>query len=99
MVQRPAATLGTASANLTQREWEVLASIADGRTTREIAGEFDLSPETVRTHLRRIFAKLGVHTRSEAVQAGFVLLLASDPWIDLRDFYRLNGGWSLSGLN
>lgn len=86
----------TASASgdlLTQREWEVLAAVADGQTTREVAHELDLSPQTVRTHLRHIFGKLGVRTRSEAVRAAFLLLLASHPWIDLSDHYRVQGTW------
>lgn len=90
---RQAMVVRRVAASLTQREWEVLAAVATGQTTREVARELELSPQTIRTHLRHIFAKLGVHTRSEAVRAGFALLLATNPWVDLRDHYRAQGAW------
>ena len=52
---------------LTARETEVLASIADGRTNREIARLLVISPFTVRQHVENIFEKLGVRTRAAAV--------------------------------
>jgi len=54
-------------AGLTPRESEVLALLAEGMSNRDIAAALYLSPETVKTHTRRVFAKLGVHSRAQAV--------------------------------
>ncbi|HEY7267393.1 MAG TPA: response regulator transcription factor [Solirubrobacterales bacterium] len=54
--------------SLTGREWEVVDLLAEGATTAAIAGELQLSPETVRTHIKHVFGKLGVHSRDEAVR-------------------------------
>lgn len=51
---------------LTARESEVLALLAEGLTNRQIADSLFVGPETVKTHIRHVFRKLGVHTRSEA---------------------------------
>jgi two-component system nitrate/nitrite response regulator NarL len=50
---------------LSPREVEIMASIADGCTNREIAKTFSLSEHTVKHHLTRIFAKTGVSNRLE----------------------------------
>jgi len=55
--------------SLTSREWQVLDLLCDGLSTDMIAAELDLSTETVRSHTGRLFAKLGAHSRSEAVAA------------------------------
>ncbi len=52
---------------LTPREVEILDMVAEGRTNREIATEFFLAEKTVKNHVNRIFAKLRVTTRAEAV--------------------------------
>lgn len=52
---------------LTARETHVLALIADGRSTVEIAQQLNMSIPTVKTHLRRTYAKLGVCDRAAAV--------------------------------
>jgi DNA-binding CsgD family transcriptional regulator len=52
---------------LTPREREVARMVAQGLTNTAIAGKLALSPWTVSTHLRRIFAKLGVTTRAAMV--------------------------------
>ncbi|MBS2966592.1 helix-turn-helix transcriptional regulator [Actinocrinis puniceicyclus] len=52
---------------LTRREREILASVIDGLTRAAIAARLGLSPHTVRTHVRNILAKLGVHSTPEAV--------------------------------
>ena len=52
---------------LTCRERAVLRCLAEGRSRAEIADELGLSANTVRTHTNKIFAKLGVHSRLEAV--------------------------------
>jgi DNA-binding CsgD family transcriptional regulator len=51
---------------LTAREREILQTVADGATNREIAAQLWISPHTVRTHLQHIFEKLDVRTRTEA---------------------------------
>jgi DNA-binding CsgD family transcriptional regulator len=54
-------------ARLTTREREVAHMVGMGLTTSAIAGKLEVSPWTVSTHLRRIFAKLGVSTRAAMV--------------------------------
>lgn len=51
---------------LTEREREVLALLSEGATNREIAAELYLSIDTVKTHVRKVFAKLGVGNRTQA---------------------------------
>jgi ATP/maltotriose-dependent transcriptional regulator MalT len=55
---------------LTTREHDVLALVADGLPNREIAQALAISEHTVKFHLASIFGKLGVSTRTEAVQRG-----------------------------
>jgi DNA-binding NarL/FixJ family response regulator len=52
---------------LTEREREVLALIGHGFTNQEIAERLFLSMATVKTHVNRVFAKLGLHDRAQAV--------------------------------
>lgn len=52
---------------LTARERQVLACLADGANRNQVAGQLNLTPNTVRTHLQNIMAKLGVHSTLEAV--------------------------------
>ena len=54
-------------APLTARELEVLRLIAAGRRNKQIAGELNISEETVQGHVKNILAKLEVHDRTEAV--------------------------------
>jgi ATP/maltotriose-dependent transcriptional regulator MalT len=61
------ATSTTIRAGLTEREWEVLRLLVAGRSNPEIAEALFVSPATARTHVSNIFAKLGVHSRTEAV--------------------------------
>ena len=58
---------------LTAREHDVLALLADGLSNRDIAARLDISEHTVKFHLASIFGKLGVSTRTEAVQRGLRL--------------------------
>jgi len=55
------------SASLTPREVEVLKLAAEGTGIRELSEELELSSFTIRTHLKHIYAKLGVHNRTAAV--------------------------------
>jgi len=52
---------------LTSREWGVLAALADGLSTREIARRLQLKPSGVRAHISALVQKLGVANRDEAV--------------------------------
>jgi DNA-binding CsgD family transcriptional regulator len=52
---------------LTPRERDVLAMISQGFSNKRIARTLEISPETVKTHVKRIFLKLAVSTRTEAV--------------------------------
>jgi DNA-binding CsgD family transcriptional regulator len=53
---------------LSDRQMEVLRCLADGMTDRQIAEHLGISTNTVSNHIRRIYAKLDVHSRSEALQ-------------------------------
>jgi len=52
--------------NLTDRERELLALLARGKHYKEIADHMSISTDTVRSHIRRIYRKLQVHSRTEA---------------------------------
>jgi DNA-binding NarL/FixJ family response regulator len=54
---------------LSEREGEVLRELARGLTTTEIAALLDVSPNTVKTHLRQLFRKLEAHNRVQALSA------------------------------
>jgi DNA-binding CsgD family transcriptional regulator len=56
-----------ASLGITEREREVLQLLADGRSNKEIAARLGLSPNTVKTHLARLFEKLRVTRRTQAI--------------------------------
>ena len=51
---------------LTERQMRILASVARGRSNKDIAKELDIDPITVREHLSAIYKKLGAATRAEA---------------------------------
>lgn len=53
--------------NLTQREKDILASLVKGNSYKMIAVETGISIETVRTHIKKIYDKLHVHSMNEAV--------------------------------
>jgi DNA-binding NarL/FixJ family response regulator len=57
--------LGMEGSNLTAREADVVELLQDGRTNSEIAEALDIGIETVRTHARSIYRKLGVPSRRE----------------------------------
>lgn len=61
----------TATAGLTDREEQILSRLAKGYSNKEIASLLDVSLETVRTHLRHIYEKLHVHSRTEALAKYF----------------------------
>jgi DNA-binding NarL/FixJ family response regulator len=55
---------------LTGRETEVLQAVTEGRSTEEIAELLVISATTVRTHIKSVLGKLGVHSRLDAVTMG-----------------------------
>jgi DNA-binding NarL/FixJ family response regulator len=55
-----------AAKNLTKREREILALVAEGMSNREIAEKLVLSPETVKSHVAAILEKLNVSDRTQA---------------------------------
>jgi DNA-binding CsgD family transcriptional regulator len=55
---------------ITQREHEILGLIAEGLSNREIGERLFVSENTVKTHSSRLFDKLGVNRRVQAVQKG-----------------------------
>ena len=65
VISSPAATAKITL--LTQRERDVLRMLADGHSNEEIGKALFISPETVRTHVRKAMAKLDADTRTEAV--------------------------------
>ncbi|MFB7668149.1 LuxR C-terminal-related transcriptional regulator [Kitasatospora sp. NPDC056138] len=67
VASRVMAQLRTPVPHLTDREQDILAQLAQGLGNREIARALFISEATVKTHLGRIYAKLGVDTRSGAV--------------------------------
>ena len=52
---------------LSKREYEILQLLPKGIVTVDMADQLDISPATVRNHVKNIFAKLDVHNRAEAV--------------------------------
>ncbi len=62
---------------LTPREQEILYQLIKGMTNKEISASTHLAIDTVKTHLRNIFRKLGVKNRSQATTKGMKLLKAS----------------------
>ena len=67
--ERPDDSTTTPPPHLTPRQVEVLRLLEQGRSTKQIAAELQLSSETVRNHIRRLFRALDVNTRLEAVAA------------------------------
>jgi DNA-binding CsgD family transcriptional regulator len=57
--------------SLTERELQVLRGMADGKSNAEIGRELFVSEDTVKTHARRLFRKLGARDRAHAVASGF----------------------------
>ena len=66
-VRKPASAAGP----LSERELEVLALIAKGRSNRDAAAELFISEATVKTHLMHVYAKLQVNDRAAAVAAAY----------------------------
>ncbi|MEM6912626.1 MAG: LuxR C-terminal-related transcriptional regulator [Pseudomonadota bacterium] len=52
---------------MTEREFEVLEKLSHGLSNKEIARELELTENTVKFHLKSVFAKLSVSKRSQAI--------------------------------
>ena len=66
--QKPAAgAAGEKPGQLSPREQSVLEGLAKGWTYKQLASELDISIDTIRTYIRRIYEKLHVQSRTEAV--------------------------------
>src|SRR5512139_1111644 len=75
-----------ANTELSERELEILKLLATGLSNKEIASQLFLSVNTVKVHLRNIFGKLGVQSRTEAtviaIQRGYVVVPGTGPATD-----------------
>jgi DNA-binding NarL/FixJ family response regulator len=77
--RRKLPTAATPAFELTKRELEVLEQLAGGHNQAEIATQLVISPKTVASHVQRILAKLGVHSRAQAVAVAYDVGLVSGP--------------------
>lgn len=68
LLQRRCASL-TSTCGLSEREAEVLGLLADGYSTEGMAEKLGISPGTVGTHRKHIYAKVGAHSRDELMRA------------------------------
>ncbi len=71
LVSREPSRTGPPQATLTERELQVLTGMSQGKSNSAIGRELYLSEDTVKTHARRLFRKLGVNDRAQAVALGF----------------------------
>ena len=67
MFLKPEAIRSTSPSNLTTREKEILVLITQGMTNEMIAAKLFISTLTVRNHIKNIYEKLQVHSRSQVV--------------------------------
>jgi DNA-binding CsgD family transcriptional regulator len=67
----PTSSLANPAVRLTNREIQVLVGIANGLNNGEIGRSLYLSEDTVKTHNRRLFKKLGARDRAHAVRLGY----------------------------
>jgi DNA-binding NarL/FixJ family response regulator len=87
---RPGQANGAGIESLTGRELQVARLVADRKTNPEIALELFLSQKTVETHLRNIFHKMGVTTRTALARA----VERADPAASARPVLARSASWS-----
>ncbi|MDZ7627509.1 MAG: response regulator transcription factor [Parvularculaceae bacterium] len=63
------------SLGVTDREYEVLTLLAEGCANKEIARRLEVSPNTIKSHVARLYEKLGAERRTQAVQKARELAL------------------------
>ena len=63
-------SLGESQITLTNREMEILTLIALGLPNKKITKQLVISENTLRTHVRNLYRKLGVHNRTQAMKVG-----------------------------
>jgi LuxR family maltose regulon positive regulatory protein len=68
--------------NLSEAEIRIVQSFLEGSSLNEVARELYLSPNTVKTHRRTIYRKLGVSTRDEFIDRATELQIGSSEAID-----------------
>jgi len=71
LASAPASSGTNLSHGLTERELEVLRGLADGASSRQLAEHLFISLNTARNHVQRVIAKLGAHSRLEAVAIAY----------------------------
>lgn len=71
LVSREPVRSGPPQVSLTERELQVLTGMSQGKSNGAIGRELYLSEDTIKTHARRLFRKLGVNDRAQAVALGF----------------------------
>ena len=78
-------TLSPELERLTDREREVLVLLASGKTNKEIAEILFITTNTVKRHLKAVFAKLDIHTRSAAAAKAIGLGVVVDRPIEISE--------------
>jgi len=68
---RGASAEAVAGAGLSEKELAVLVELCHGRTNKEIAAHLWLSEQTVKFHLRKVYRKLGIKSRTEALRYAY----------------------------
>ena len=61
-------TAAISALGISPREYETMEHLAAGLTNKEIARKLDVSPNTVKTHLAKLYEKLSVQRRTQAIQ-------------------------------
>ncbi len=76
---RPTSNKNTEAFNLTKRETEIVQLVAKGLANKEVAADLTIGVETVRVHLKHIYEKLHVRSRTEAAMK-YRDSLERQPW-------------------